>query len=47
MIMGGRTFQIGLPNSTASYGSIEARGSAIAGLASVFCSRTLRATVAS
>jgi hypothetical protein len=47
MIIGGRTFQIGLPSSTASYGSIEASWLAIAGLASVFCSRTLRATVAS
>jgi hypothetical protein len=47
MIIGARLFQIGLPSSTVSYCSIEESGFAIAGRASVFCSRELRATVAS
>ena len=34
MIIGGRTFQMGLPSSTVSYWSIESSGLAIAGRAS-------------
>ena len=43
----GWTFQIGLPRRTTSYSSIDFNGFAIRGRASAFCSRTLRATVAS
>ena len=39
MIIGARTFQIGLPRSTTSYRSIAGSGLAIAGRASAFCSR--------
>ena len=47
MIMGGRTFQMGLPRSTVSYCWIEPIGFAMAGRESAFCSRRLRSTVAS
>ena len=47
MIIGALTFQIGLASRMVSYPSIDAGGSAIAGRASVSCSRTLRWTVSS
>ena len=47
MIIGARTFQIGLASRIVSYPSIDASGSAIAGRASASCSRTFRSTVSS
>ena len=47
MIIGGCTFQTGLPTNTRSYRPRSGMGSAIAGRASLFCSSTLRATVGS
>jgi hypothetical protein len=47
MIIGARTFQIGLARSTVSSPRIDRGGSAIAGRASACCSRTLRWTVSS
>jgi hypothetical protein len=47
MIMGARTFQIGLASRIVSYPSIDGNGLAMAGRASACGSRTLRRTVSS
>jgi hypothetical protein len=47
VIIGGRTFQIGLLSRTVSYCWTGGSGVAMARRASAFCSRTLRSTVSS
>ncbi|KRE80870.1 hypothetical protein ASG77_02720 [Arthrobacter sp. Soil762] len=47
MIIGARTFQLPLASNTVSYWSMDANEEAMAGRASVLCSRTFRATAAS
>jgi hypothetical protein len=47
MIIGVRTFQIGLPSRIVSYWSIVSSGPTMPGRASACCSATFRATVSS